>query len=79
MLRNLIGAAIALCATAGFAMAGVDVGVRASLPAPPPPPGVNVHVGVSAPPTAPAPVVVKKGDNGKHLGHYKKKRNGKKH
>ncbi len=76
MVRRLIGAAIIVGATAGFAAAGVDVNVRADLPAPPPPPGVRVQVGVPAPPS---PVVVKKGDNGKHLGHYKKKRHGKKH
>ncbi len=76
MLVKLIGAAIILCASAGFAMAGVDVNVRADLPAPPPPPGVRVQVGAPAPPP---PVIVKKGDNGKHLGHYKKKRHGKKH
>ncbi len=76
MVRKLIGAATVLCATAGFAAASVDVNVRADLPAPPPPPGVRVQVGAPAPPP---PVVVKKGDNGKHLGHYKKKKHGKKH
>ncbi len=78
MVRNLIGAAIILCATAGLATAGVDVNVRADVPVPPPPPppGVRVQVGAPAPPS---PVIVKKGDNGKHLGHYKKKKHGKKH
>ncbi len=76
MLRKLIGAAVVLCASAGFATAGVDVNVRADLPAPPPPPGVKVQVGAPAPPQ---PVVVKKGDHGKHLGQYKKKKHGKKH
>ncbi len=76
MVRKLIGAAVFIWATAGFAVAGVDVNVRADLPAPPPPPGVRVQVGA---PVSPPPVVVKKGDNGKHLGHYKKKRHGKKH
>ena len=76
MLRKLIGVAIVFWATAGFAVAGVNVNVRADLPVPPPPPGVHVQVGAPVPPP---PVVVKKGDNGKHLGHYKKKKHGKKH
>ncbi len=75
MVRKMIGATIILWATAGLAVAGVDVNVRADLPAPPPPPGVKVHVEGPAPPP---PVIVKKKDNGKHLGHYKKKKHGKK-
>ena len=61
------------------AIAGVDVGVgvnvRAGLPAPPPLP---VPVVVAAPPPVPV-VVVPKGDNGRHLGHYKHKGKHKKH
>lgn len=76
MVRKLIGTAIVLWATANLAVAGVDVNVRADLPAPPPPPGVHVRVGAPAPPP---PVVVKKGDKGKHLGHYKNKKHRNKH
>ncbi|KAF0218384.1 MAG: hypothetical protein FD174_3001 [Geobacteraceae bacterium] len=72
MRKVIVFATLAGFTLSATAFAGVDlnVNVRAGLPAPPPPPGIIIK--------APQPATVVKGDNGKHLGHYKAKK-GKKH
>jgi hypothetical protein len=78
-MRKMMVGAVGLCLWgATVASAGVNVNVNANIGAPPPPPvpSVGVRVGTPAPP--PTVVVVEKHDNGKHLGHSKKKHNKKK-
>lgn len=67
----------AVLALSGAAFAGVDASVNIGISNPAP--AVSVRVGTPPPP--PPVVVIEKGDNGKHLGHYKKgkKKHGKKH
>ena len=76
MIKKLIGSVVVVAATAGFAMASVNVGVSA--------PGVHVQVGT---PSLPQVRVVERDrvivrerviveehkDNGKHKGHKKHK------
>jgi len=73
MLKTLGGAAVAALLTASFAFAGTNVDVHVGVPAPPTP---QVRVQVGAPPPPSGVIVVekeRKGDRGKHLGHYKEK------
>ena len=71
------GTTAALFALTGVALAGVDANVNIGITTPAP--AVNVRVGSPAPPPQ-VVVIEKKGDNGKHLGHFKKgkKKHGKK-
>ena len=75
MINKVTGCVLFVLATAGFAMAGVNVGVTT--------PNVNVQVGTPQPPPRVTvverervlvreKVVVEKKDRGKHKGHYKK-------
>jgi hypothetical protein len=81
MVKMVLFAATGLCLLTATlpANAGVDLNVHVGtgIPAPPPPP-VMVVPGPPAPP-APPYVVVRKGDRGRHLGHYKHKVKYKKH
>ena len=76
MKKLICGATAAVFALSGVALAGIDTNVNIGIRAPAPP-NVNVRIGAPAPPQPRVTVVEQKGDNGKHLGHYKKK--GKKH
>lgn len=77
MIKMVLFAAAGLCflTATQSANAGVDLNVHVGtgIPVPPPPPVMVVP----APP--PPYVVVRDGDRGRHLGHYKHKGKYKKH
>lgn len=72
-MKSAVGTLVALLALAGVAAAAdVRVNVGVGVPALPAPPAIVVP----APPSPPGVIVVEKGrrgDQGKHLGHYKEK------
>jgi len=79
-MKRLAGSLLLVAATAGFAMAQVNVGVDVNTP--------NVRVQVGTPPPSHVTIVerervivrdVERKDNGKHKGHYKKHKKHKKH
>jgi hypothetical protein len=72
MKKLICGATAGLFALSGVALAGVDANVNIGIRTPAPP-NVNVRIGAPAPPQPRVTVIEQKGDNGKHLGHYKKK------
>jgi hypothetical protein len=70
MKKLIFGATATVFALSGIAFAGVDANVNIGIGTPSP--NVNVRIGTPAPQPR-VTVIEQKGDNGKHLGHYKKK------